>query len=172
MYTRHLAKYAKEVFGLEANPAIANFARRGLRRVAGVEWLAISSISSHAELRIPFHDDSYELPVLGTLSGLNTLGNAAFVSTTVPIERLDDCGLPPVGFIKVVVEWHEEATSWRNALISANSPVVGPVTRPRSIFAWTTPRRSVSGVVIENDFATSVTVRPYRGPLRLLDGGT
>lgn len=47
------------------------------------------------------------------------------------------------------------ATSLRNTLISANFSVVGPVTRPRSLFDWAAQHRSVSGVVINNDFATS-----------------
>ena len=55
MYTRHLARYAKCVFGFEANPDSADFAARCLRNVATIVPVALSDRDGFASLRIPVH---------------------------------------------------------------------------------------------------------------------
>ena len=103
MYTRHLARYSRSVFGFEANPDSAAFAKRSLSRIATIEWVALSSEQGTSYLRVPIHHNS-----LGTLSQVNTLGHRPHRKIPVPTRRLDDFELPPVGFIKIDVEGHEE----------------------------------------------------------------
>jgi hypothetical protein len=45
---------------------------------------------------------------LGTLSPTSSLGGARFSEVAVPVKRFDDFDLPPVGFVKIDVEGHEE----------------------------------------------------------------
>jgi FkbM family methyltransferase len=108
VYTRHLAKFATEVIGFEANPDTADFATRSLRGLARIEWAALSSEPGTAVLRIPLVGQSAESS-LGTVSQTNTLGGLFYHEISVPAKRLDDFDLPPVGFIKIDVEGHEEA---------------------------------------------------------------
>jgi FkbM family methyltransferase len=108
MYTRHLARYAKSVIGFEANPDSARFAARSLRGVAEIHWAALSSQSGMGSLRIPLEGAKGAEDALGTLSGANNLGGIPCREVAVPLKRLDEFDLPPVGFIKIDVEGHEE----------------------------------------------------------------
>jgi FkbM family methyltransferase len=109
MYTRHLSRYANGVFGFEANPDSANLAARCLRNVATIVPVALSDRDGFASLRIPIHGVEGAESALGTLSPNNALGGAMFRELTVGTRRLDEIGLPPVGFVKIDVEGHEEA---------------------------------------------------------------
>ena len=109
MYTRHLAKYAKEVIGFEANPDSAEFARRSLLGIAKIEWVALSSEPGTAVLRVPIDGDCDQAAALGTVSPGNTLGGMPCREISVPTKTLDTFDLPPVGFVKMDVEGHEEA---------------------------------------------------------------
>jgi len=109
MYTRHLARHAKSVVGFEANPESAEFARRSLRGIATIEWVALSSKEGLAILRVPLEGGNGAEEALGTLSQTNELGGARYREISVPARRLDDFNLPSVGFVKIDVEGHEEA---------------------------------------------------------------
>src|SRR5262249_42688339 len=109
MYTRHFAKYAKSVIGFEANPDSANRARRALRGVATVEWIALSSQSGEGVLRVPLLEANHTEPAVGTLEPANRLEHRPCREIRVPMRRLDELELPPVGFVKIDVEGHEEA---------------------------------------------------------------
>src|SRR5215211_3257529 len=86
MYTRHLAKYAREVIGFEANPDTVDFARRSLRGLARIEWVALSSEAGTTVLRVPLVGDRAE-PSLGTVSHTNLLGGLRSHEIAVPTKR-------------------------------------------------------------------------------------
>ena len=109
MYTRHLAKFAKQVIGFEANPDSAKFAKRSLRGLATIEWVALSSERGSGYLRIPIEGGNGGEEALGTVSQQNTLGGMRYHSIVVPMKTLDEFDLPPIGFVKIDVEGHEEA---------------------------------------------------------------
>jgi FkbM family methyltransferase len=95
------------VVAVEANPEeAARFARRlpdvPLHRVA------LSSATGAAQLRVPLRT-SGALPGYGTIEPANRLnvGHRGVAEVEVPLRRLDDLGLPPVGLVKIDVEGHE-----------------------------------------------------------------
>jgi FkbM family methyltransferase len=106
-YTRHFTRFAKSVIGFEANPSSAKFAQRVFGKSVRIEWSAISSDRGSATLRIPV--TMGDVAALGTISDANPLGGHEFTEVVVPKKRLDDFDLPPVGFIKIDVEGHEES---------------------------------------------------------------
>ena len=110
MYTRHMAKYAKGVFAFEANPDSAALAEKCLAHLAGVtlQWCAISSEVGMATLRIPLSGADGAEAALGTISVKNPIVAMPTRSVEVPARPLDDMDLPPIGFIKIDVEGHEE----------------------------------------------------------------
>jgi FkbM family methyltransferase len=109
IYARHFARYTRRVIGFEANPDSAEFARRSLRGIAKIEWVALSSQIGTELLRIPIEGASGAEAALGTVSWTNTLRGTRWREISVPARTLDDFDLPPVGFIKIDVEGHEEA---------------------------------------------------------------
>jgi len=109
MYTRHFARFTASVIGFEANPDSASFASQSLRGIATIHWVALSSQNGLDNLRIPVDGANGGEAALGTLSPVNQLGGRRYWEVQVPTKRLDDYELPPVGFIKVDVEGHEEA---------------------------------------------------------------
>jgi FkbM family methyltransferase len=109
MYTRHFARFARSVIGFEANPESANLARQALQGIATIEWVALSSESGYGTLRVPLLGVDGTEPALGTLSEANKLQGRSHREVQVPIRRMDDFELPPVGFVKIDVEGHEEA---------------------------------------------------------------
>jgi FkbM family methyltransferase len=124
IYTRHFAKYAKCVIAFEANPDSAKFASRSLRGKARVEWIALSSETGVALLRVPLEGAKGAEAALGTISPTNTLGGVRFNEISVPARALDDFALPPVGFVKIDVEGHEEAVlSGGEGLLRRDRPV-------------------------------------------------
>jgi len=124
MYTRHFAKYAKEVIGFEANPDCADLARRSLRGIATIEWVALSSEQGTAVLRVPIDGADGSEAALGTVSRRNTLRGFRYREISVPMKILDDFVLPPVGFVKIDVEGHEEAVlAGAQRLVAQHRPV-------------------------------------------------
>jgi FkbM family methyltransferase len=124
MYTRHLSRYAKNVIGFEANPELARFAKRSLHKVARIEWVALSSEQGMAVLRVPIHGTSGGEAGYGTISASNRLGGARYDEILVPTRTLDSFDLPPVGFIKIDVEGHEEAVlEGGKGMLSRDRPV-------------------------------------------------
>jgi FkbM family methyltransferase len=120
-YTRHFTRFAKSVIGFEANPASAKFAQTVFGKSVRIEWSAISSDQGSATLRIPV--TMGDVAALGTISEANPLGGHQFTEVVVPKKRLDDFDLPPVGFIKIDVEGHEESVlSGAEALIERDRP--------------------------------------------------
>jgi FkbM family methyltransferase len=105
-YTRHFTRFAKSVIGFEANPASAQFAQSVFGKSVRIEWSALSSDAGSATLRIPVRVG--DVAALGTISDANSLGGHQFTEVSVPKKRLDDFDLPPIGFIKIDVEGHEE----------------------------------------------------------------
>jgi FkbM family methyltransferase len=109
MYARHFAKFASSVIGFEANPESATFARRALQGIAAIEWVALSSQPGQGVLRVPLLGINDSEPMLGTISDANRLQGRLCREISVPMRCLDEFDLPPVGFIKIDVEGHEEA---------------------------------------------------------------
>jgi FkbM family methyltransferase len=108
MYARHFSKFAKSVIGFEANPDLAAFSRRALHGIATIEWVALSSQSGQSVLRVPLLGKNDTEPMLGTISDANQLNGRKCREFLVPTRGLDEFDLPPIGFIKIDVEGHEE----------------------------------------------------------------
>ena len=108
-YSRHLVGLCSRVIGFEPNPTSAALAAACLPRNVQIENVALSDKAGTAILRIPRFGPDGGTEALGTLEAANPLGGAAFEEIEVRIARLDDYNLPPVGFMKIDVEGHEEA---------------------------------------------------------------
>jgi FkbM family methyltransferase len=110
MYTRHMARYAKGVFAFEANPESAALVEKCLGHLPGVklQCCAISSEVGIATLRIPLSGANGAEAALGTISVKNPIVGQPTRSVEVPARPLDDMDLPPIGFVKIDVEGHEE----------------------------------------------------------------
>jgi FkbM family methyltransferase len=122
MYTRRFSELAKGVIAFEANPDSAAFARRSLGHLARIEAVALSSEAGTARLRVPLRPEG-AMPWAGTISADHALYDLEYRTVEVPTRRLDDYDLPPIGFIKIDVEGHEEAVlngAW--ALIARDRP--------------------------------------------------
>ncbi|HUZ11388.1 MAG TPA: FkbM family methyltransferase [Caulobacteraceae bacterium] len=60
-------------------------------------------------MRLPAAEVTGSEAALATIAPSNRLGGRASREISVPVARLDDFQLPPIGFIKIDVEGHEEA---------------------------------------------------------------
>lgn len=108
-YARRLNRYAKGVFGFEANPEHVALLRRTMPRSVKVMEVALSDASGVAVLRVPQDERGVERPGLGTIAPNNDLAGRHYREVAIPSARLDEFDLPPVGFMKIDVEGHEEA---------------------------------------------------------------
>jgi len=108
-YSRHLASFCSRVIGFEPNPASVALVRECLPRNVHIENVALSDRAGAAVLRVPKSGPDGAKEAWGTLEEANPLGGGAFEEIEVRSARLDDYDFPPVGFLKIDVEGHEEA---------------------------------------------------------------
>lgn len=125
IYSRHLAKLCRGVIGFEANPVSAAFCQAALGKLAAIHNYALSDAPGMAKLRVPVSEEGRAETALGTAAPTNSLGGRSSREIEVSAARLDDFQLPPVGFIKIDVEGHEEAVlRGAEATIARNRPVL------------------------------------------------
>lgn len=110
MYSAMLQPVSKQVVAFEPNPVMATGLRQawpGLR----VKACALGAQSGTATLRVPTMAGGIASTGFGTLSptGFQAEGFIGEIAFTVPVRRLDDLHLGPIGFIKIDVEGFEEA---------------------------------------------------------------
>jgi FkbM family methyltransferase len=110
IYARCLAGLCRGVVGFEANPDSAAFCRAVLGKMATIYNCALSDRLGVATLRVPdVSAQTAAVDALATVAPSNDLCGLASREIAVRSARLDDFELPPVGFIKIDVEGHEEA---------------------------------------------------------------
>lgn len=109
LYSRELARHASKVIAFEANPNVAQFARRVAPRNVEIINVALSANVTRTMLRIPVNAKGHSVDDLATVEAINQsyVGNTRNVE--VVTKRLDDYGFSDCGFIKIDVEGHEEA---------------------------------------------------------------
>lgn len=107
IYTYHMRRLARAVITFEPNPLYAARLRSiGLGR--RLEEVALSDRAGAAELRVPMWEGR-EDPGMASLE-TGAVPEAILARTVrVPLRRLDDYVLAPIGFIKIDVEGHEES---------------------------------------------------------------
>lgn len=108
MYSRRLLSLAQSVIGFEANPESAAFLRRCFGPRYRLENVALSSKDGVTELRIPMELGPGVDEALGSISRKNPLSGGEYKAIDVRERALDSFSLPPIGFMKIDVEGHEE----------------------------------------------------------------
>jgi FkbM family methyltransferase len=108
IYSRRLAQLCLGVIGFEAHPASAAFCKAALGASAVIHNCALSDQAGAVTLRVPDVGAEWA-PSLSTIAPANHLGGVGSRTIQVQAARLDDLPLPPVGFVKIDVEGHEEA---------------------------------------------------------------
>ncbi len=122
VWTWMLAQHCRQVFALEPNPKPFRVLQRCKPQNAEAWQVAASNATGTAELRIPLGRKGYSNQG-GSLNAAKV--GASYGSVSVPAKRLDDCGLPPVGFIKIDVEGFEaEVLAGAADLIRRDRPVL------------------------------------------------
>ncbi len=122
VWTAMLARYCPKVFALEPNPKPFKVLARCKPDNAEAWQIAASNASGEAELRIPLGRKGYSNQG-GSLNAAKV--GEHFGSVKVPAKRLDDCALPPIGFIKIDVEGFEaEVLEGAAGLIRRDRPVL------------------------------------------------
>jgi FkbM family methyltransferase len=120
IYAYHLSRYARSVVAFEPNPRYDR-ALRFLPRNVTVRVEALSSAPGTLPLHIPASANG-ELESWATLEATEL---PLARSIDVPVRRLDDLELGPVGFIKMDVEGHEMAVlEGADATIRRDRPVL------------------------------------------------
>jgi FkbM family methyltransferase len=108
-YAHWLARHARGCIAFEPNPELARsieqkYGASGVRVLA----CALSDREGQAILRIPLVDGQ-DCPALATVESHNSAGGLPTREVEVPLRRLDDFELEPVGVIKIDAEGHELA---------------------------------------------------------------
>jgi FkbM family methyltransferase len=106
VYTYFLSQLSQHVYAYEPNPELAKFLNKAFYANVSVSSVALSDREGVATLSIPIKDAS-DYDQLGSIEKQEFSENMR--TFTVPTGRLDDQGLPNVGFVKIDVEGHEEA---------------------------------------------------------------
>jgi FkbM family methyltransferase len=125
VYTRRLAGLCRGVFGFEANPDSARFCKAALGKTVTMHNCALSDSAGLVNLRLPDTAAEAGAAALATVESSNDLGGRPAREIQVSAARLDDFDLPPIGFIKIDVEGHEEAVlRGAEATIARNRPAL------------------------------------------------
>lgn len=121
VYAWQLARLGARVIAFEPNPEMADHLALATGADAArveIRRLALSDMDGEAVLTLPENNAG-----LGTLRA--DAADATLAHFSVETRRLDGLGLPPVAFIKIDVEGHEEAAlAGGLALIARDLPVL------------------------------------------------
>ena len=125
LYSKELARLVPRVVAFEADPDVAALARRLAPRNVEVVNVALSTANGSATLHIPLNARGRPIGDRATIEPPGASEADRFTTVEVPIRRLDDCGYPDCGFIKIDVEAHEEAVlDGAERLIATCRPVL------------------------------------------------
>ena len=106
IFSRWMAKHAKNVYSFECNPFLFPNLKKVLPKNVILETCALSSKPGEASLRFDPGNTG-----IGTIEKLNKLDQNSGIrnlkSITVKVARLDDFNLDHISFIKIDVEGHE-----------------------------------------------------------------
>lgn len=100
-YSYALSKIASRVEAFEPYPAIAQFARRKLRRNVRLHEVALSNYCGTAKLRIPQCKGDIDIHYSATLKDVLVEN---YIEVDVPVSTLDHFRFDDVGFIKIDAE--------------------------------------------------------------------
>lgn len=108
VYSYALLRRSVEVWAFEANPKMFTMLERWARP-AGVRLFreALDDSDGEASLMIPRGSGGYSNQ--GASLAASRVSGRDYATVTVPVRRLDTLDPPPVGFIKIDVEGHEQA---------------------------------------------------------------
>lgn len=108
-YTVHLLNHSRKCYAFEPRPDAATYLARRLAAGSSprlrLENVALSDRAGSAQLRVPVGEAGRS-----SVERANPLEQLGAVDVlTVPVRRLDDYDIEPVGCIKIDVEGHEDA---------------------------------------------------------------
>ena len=161
-YAAEMSRYASHVFAFEANPEVAEFARKVATRKVEVFATALSSSRGGATLRVPLNRRDRVVTELATLAASNALDGRPVVKVEVTKRCLDDFAIEGCRFIKIDVEGHEEdviAGGW--SLVSRDRPVL-MVEMSDTFNPGVFGRLTASSPLWDTSRATCGTVRWFR----------
>lgn len=142
-YSFALLKHSQAVHAFEPNPKMFDVLESWARDLVTLHPSALSNVSGAADLLVPRRRNGYSNQG-SSLSAVKVQGEHATVR--VKADRLDDCGIDNVGFIKIDVEGFEaEALQGLSRAVKALS------------FEFTTIQRDVALACIERCIALGYT---------------
>lgn len=108
IYSHYLSKLSARCVAFEPYPHLAEILRSGLRDRVRVESVALSNRSGQTAMLAAPRETG-----LNTIEPTNRISEKAkdpssLMTLEVPVSRLDDFRVGPVGFLKIDVEGHEE----------------------------------------------------------------
>ena len=108
IYSYYMLKYSSACVAFEPYPRLAQLLHEGLGKRLQVHQVALSNRSGTAQMVA-----SVQQPGLNTIEPANRIERtvhdpSSLVTLEVPVRRLDEFDLGPVGFIKIDVEGHEQ----------------------------------------------------------------
>jgi FkbM family methyltransferase len=125
LYAAQMVRHTGKVIAFEANPAVAQFARKVAPRNVEVINVALSSTVGRATLKIPRSPGGATVDELATIEPDNPLHAGDTAATDIEMKRLDDFSVTNCSFIKIDVEGHEEAVlDGASGLIASQRPVL------------------------------------------------
>jgi len=123
-YAAEMARYAEKVIAFEANPAVAQFARKVAARNVEVINMALSSGEGRTWLTVPLNAKGRAVTELASIAPRDS-AEQHVVTIEVETRRLDAFPVSNCSFIKLDVEGHEEAVlDGASALIAAQRPIL------------------------------------------------
>jgi FkbM family methyltransferase len=123
VYTRELARIAREVHAFEPSKSMANALRRTAPSNVVVHEKALSDRAGEAALRTPQNADG-PIYSLASLEPNPAVTAEPFVSVDVPLARLDSVLRENVSFVKIDVEGHElKVLEGAHGLLQRSKPI-------------------------------------------------
>lgn len=108
IYSYYMLKYSKGCVAFEPYPHLAKLLWRGLGRRLQVHQVALSDRAGETQMTASTSQSGFNTIEPSNRIELKVLDPTKIVTLDVPVRRLDDFDLGPVGFIKIDVEGHEQ----------------------------------------------------------------
>lgn len=123
IWAHEMARLCPSVWAFEPNPKLYDFLHRAAGPRVSCHAIALSNSEGEAELMIPGAGKRYSNQ--GASLNPDKIAGAAHMRVTVPTAPLDALDTPPVGFMKIDVEGHEQAVlEGARGVITRDRPVM------------------------------------------------
>jgi FkbM family methyltransferase len=123
IWAHEMAKLCPSVWAFEPNPKLYDFLHRAAGPRVTCHAIALSDSEGEAELMVPGADGRYSNQ--GASLNPDKIAGAAHMRVAVRTASLDALDPPPVGFMKIDVEGHEQAVlEGARGVIARDRPVM------------------------------------------------